>query len=227
MANSFFNIRKDAVFAAGSANFATLISATPTDFGLSATQATAYAALDSTFQAALVTATNPSTRTVTTVQTKNDAKVPLRESASSLAKIIEGTPTVTDTQKRALGISVRATPTPMPPLGKPSDFAVGVEPATGALNLKWKNTNPRGASGAVYQIWRRVGATGEFAYLGGVGGKSFVDDSLPAGTSQVHYQIQAVRSTSVGPFALFTVNFGAGGSGGVTVTESAPVRIAA
>jgi len=42
------------------------------------------------------------------------------------------------------------------------------------------------------------GATGEFGYLGGVGGKSFIDDTVPAGSAQVQYQIQAVRSTSIG-----------------------------
>lgn len=129
-------------------------------------------------------------------------------------------------------IPVPATPSPIGPLGKPSDFTVTLE-QTGALNLKWKCTNPVGASGTVYQIWRRIappGATAEFVYVGGVGDKRYTDNDVPAGSAQVQYQIQAVRSTSVGPFALFIVNFGAGGAGeGMTasVTESTPTRIAA
>jgi hypothetical protein len=126
-------------------------------------------------------------------------------------------------------IPAPAAPTPTGPLGKPSDFTVELD-QTGALNLKWKNTNPQGATGAVYQIWRRIGATGELAYLGGVGGKQYTDSDVPAGSSQVQYQIQAVRSTSVGPFALFVVNFGVSSGGGATVAsveETTPTKIAA
>ena len=61
----------------------------------------------------------------------------------------------------------------------------------------------------MYQICRRTAATGEFAYLGGAGEKKFVDTTVPAGAPQVTYQIQAVRSTAVGPWAQFNVNFGA------------------
>ena len=55
---------------------------------------------------------------------------------------------------------------------------------------------------------------------------------MPAGSSQVTYQIQAVRSTAVGPWAQFNVNFGVSSAGFAivkSVTESAPTppRIAA
>jgi hypothetical protein len=119
-------------------------------------------------------------------------------------------------------IPAPATPTPAPPPGKPSDFTVSLE-ETGALNLAWKCTNPAG--GTIYQIYRRVGATGEFVFLGATGSKTFVDNTVPAGSSALTYQIQAVRSTSVGAWAQFNVNFGAEGSGGAVrafVTESAP-----
>ena len=43
----------------------------------------------------------------------------------------------------------------------------------------------------VYQVYRRATATGEFTYLGGSGAKTFVDSTIPAGSSQVTYQIQA------------------------------------
>jgi hypothetical protein len=49
---------------------------------------------------------------------------------------------------------------------------------------------------------------------------------VPAGSSQVTYQIQAVRSTAVGPWAQFNVNFGAPGQA-MSVTEGKPVKIAA
>jgi hypothetical protein len=123
-------------------------------------------------------------------------------------------------------IPAPANPTPMGPLGKPRDFDVALDTTTGALTLKFKNTNPKGATGVVYQVWRRLGATGDFAYLGGVGEKKYVDAAVPAGTACVQYQIQAVRSSSVGPFALCNVTLGAGG-GGTSVVEGTPAKLAA
>jgi hypothetical protein len=124
-------------------------------------------------------------------------------------------------------IPAPATPTGVTTLGQAYDFSVELD-ASGALNLKWKCSSPR-ASGVVYQIYRRIDPTGEFAYIGGCGTKSFTDATVPAGSSQVTYQIQAVRSTAVGPWAQFNVNFGTGSSSGtvMSVTEGKPSKIAA
>lgn len=214
MNKSFFTLRKQAAFAAGSANFRTKISATPTAFGLSAAQATAYAALDTTFQADYLTATTPATRTKSTVAAKDASAVPLRQMASDLAKIVDGTPTVSDSQRIDLGLATRATPTPRPAPGTPYKFTATLG-ADGALTLDWKCNNPRGSGGTIYQVWRRLGATGEFQYLSGSGTKKFVDGTIPAGTAQVTYRIQAVRSTAVGAWAEYAVNFGVSGSGPV------------
>lgn len=116
-------------------------------------------------------------------------------------------------------------PSPVGDLGMPTDFTCEVNLATGTLDTSWKCSNPRGATGVVYQIWRRIGMEGDFSYLGGVGAKKYSDDTVPAGTACVQYQIQAVRSTSVGPFALFTVNYGAGSS--TSVEEGKPAKLAA
>ncbi len=65
------------------------------------------------------------------------------------------------------------------------------------------------------------GPTGEFNYLGGSGEKEFTDSTIPAGSSQVTYQLQAVRfPTGARPVGArqFNVNFGTG-SGTTTVTE--------
>ncbi len=123
---------------------------------------------------------------------------------------------------------------PMGPLGTPRRFqGGGSRRPERHPELSWKCTNPVGATGTTYQVRRRVEATGDFAYIGSVGSKKFTDDTLPAGSSQVTYQIQAVRSTAVGAWAQFNVNFGvsggAGAGGAMTafVTESAPAKLAA
>jgi hypothetical protein len=70
----------------------------------------------------------------------------------------------------------------------------------------------------------------EVEYLAGVGAKEFTDATVPAGSSQVTYQLQAVRSTSVGGWAQYNVSFGTESGGGATiasVTEGTPAKIAA
>lgn len=118
-------------------------------------------------------------------------------------------------------IPAPATPEPKGPPGTPNTMTVTLN-GNGSLNLKWKCPNPAGTSGTVYQVYRRVGGTGEFTYLGGSGAKLFVDATVPAGATQLTYQIQAVRSTAIGLWATFNVNFGTNVGGGVTasVTEA-------
>jgi hypothetical protein len=114
-------------------------------------------------------------------------------------------------------IPAPATPSPRPPPGPITDFVVTLD-GNGALNLKWKCANPPGAGGTIYQVWRRIGASGEFVYLGGSGSRTFLDDTLPAGSASVTYQIQGVRSTANGPWSQFNVNFGVSGAGVMTAS---------
>jgi hypothetical protein len=117
---------------------------------------------------------------------------------------------------------------PVGPPGQPEAFKASLD-GNGALMLAWKCKNPKGASGTIYQVYRRVGGSGEFTYLGGTGEKKFTDTTLPTGATQVTYQIQAVRSTAVGLWATFNVFFGTNTSGPMvesTVVTTAP-RMAA
>ncbi|MDB5324356.1 MAG: hypothetical protein JWN40_5987 [Phycisphaerales bacterium] len=119
-------------------------------------------------------------------------------------------------------IPAPATPTPKPPPGQPTDLKVALD-ATGALGLSWKCINPPGARGTTYNVFRRIGVGGEFTYLGGSGVKELVDETVPAGAALVMYKIQAVRSTSVGPWNTFNVFFGADTGGAAMVTSVAAV----
>jgi hypothetical protein len=155
----------------------------------------------------------------------NELKIKLEAMTVALASVISQIKTqagITGPGVYSLAeIPAPATPGPIGPLGKPSDFVVTLD-ESGALHLKWKCTNPPAASGTFYQIWRRIGPAGEFAYLGGTGDKKLVDATVPAGASALTYQLQAVRSTAVGPWAQFNVNFGtgAGGAGIASVVET-------
>ena len=58
------------------------------------------------------------------MQTKNTARGFLKNDARYLAKIVEGTSTVTNTQKVTLGLNVRSMPTPIPPPADPPNLDI-------------------------------------------------------------------------------------------------------
>lgn len=124
-------------------------------------------------------------------------------------------------------IPAPGTPSPVGPPGLPYAFAVSLD-QSGAVTLKWKCTNPAGATGTVYEVRRRIGAAGSFAFLGAVGIRSFTDDTIPAGSTGVTYEITAVRSTKRGMPGQFNVNFGVGGDGITFATvEDTTAKLAA
>jgi hypothetical protein len=112
MARSFLPDR-DSLLLAWSLNFSNRITATPTTYGLTAAQATAYAAVHAAFATALA-AVDPNERSKSLVAAKNTARDNLRTQARALAKLVDGTLTVTPAQRLELGLNVRKTPTPIP-----------------------------------------------------------------------------------------------------------------
>lgn len=115
MATDFLPSR-DGDLALWAANFNSLVTATPTAFGLTSGQATTLATANTAFQTALSTATNPATRTKVTVAAKNTAKANLVALVRQYAQIVQGYPPVTDAQLESLGLTVRSTGrTPVPP----------------------------------------------------------------------------------------------------------------
>ncbi len=223
MASSFFR-RPEPELYTGTQVFATKISATPTAFGLTAEQAADYSALNILWRAAYEVANDPEQRTTGKVATKNNLKHQIRAMSSMLAAIVEATPTVTDEQKLDLGLNVRKIPEPVAAPGTPYAFTVVLN-GSGGLTAGWKCDNPPGAYGVFYSIFRRNGPTDPYEFLGISGQRKFIDDSIPAGSSQITYKIQAGRTTGPGTPAEFNVNFGIGGSGSMTASVT-PVKIA-
>lgn len=122
---------------------------------------------------------------------------------------------------RVYSLAQIATPKKGSPIGvpgKPNRFEFMVDDL-GALRMTWQCKNPRGSTGTIYQIYRRIGGSGEMTFLGTSGKKRFVDTTLPIGASSIMYQIRAVRSTKVGEAATFNVNFG--------VSRGTPVQMRA
>jgi hypothetical protein len=130
-------------------------------------------------------------------------------------------------------IPAPARPGTLPPPGTSFGFTVNLL-QSGAVQLKWKCNNPAGTSGTLYEVRRAstvAPSASDFVFIGASGSKSFLDETLQRGAAPATYQITAVRSTSRGNPAQFTVNFGIGGDGQAKITvqtePATPIKIAA
>ncbi len=109
--------------------------------------------------------------------------------------------------------------------GKPVIHSVELEPATGALTIRWHARQPANAKNTVYVVKRRVPSASlsrdieAFEFVGITGDKHFTDTppippmppSLSASaTPSIEYIVQAQRGTSVSEMSdVFVVNIGA------------------
>lgn len=106
---------KDQDFAAWLLNLATLITATPATYGLTAPDAVVISNVQTTFAAALTAATDPATRTKGTVALKDVARATAEATVRPYAVQISANSSVTDQDKADVGVTIRKTiPTPIP-----------------------------------------------------------------------------------------------------------------
>ena len=180
------------------------------NIGLVSAQQTALQAAVNSFISAYGLAKDPATRTRPSIQLKSTMKEQMVALIRQMAGIIQKHPQTTDAQRAQLGLTVPRLGRLSVAPGEPRDFKVTLQ-GDGSLKMTWKCDN-HGTGGTMYQIFRRIGLAGEFAYIGGAGSRQFVDSTVPAGASQVTYQIQGMRPTAAGPWAQFNVNFGSAGS---------------
>lgn len=97
-------------------NFQTLIAASPTTYNLAVSDATAITAAYTSWHAAFLAATNPTTRTQATVATKNLQKANVLAVVRRYGTTIRANVGVSDALKIGLGLHIAdRTPTPVPP----------------------------------------------------------------------------------------------------------------
>jgi hypothetical protein len=155
-------------------------------------------------------------------QTVNNSASDMRKTTSEMVRTIkafaESQPKPEEIYTLAQ-IPPPASPSPAPPPGIPTSFRAALNPE-GSLTISWKCANPRGTTGTVYNIRRRLSSSGPWQQLGAVGTRRFTDESI-SGTNTVMYQVQAQRGTVFGTASLtFMVQFGAGsGGGGFMITS--------
>jgi hypothetical protein len=163
MSNSYIP-SKDGDLEAWLANFKTLIAASPTSYGLVASDATAVTNAYNAWHTAYLAAVNPTTRTKLTVAAKNQQKAIVLGVVRGYAATIRANAAVSDSLKGGLGLHVRdTTPTPVPP---PSTFPTLIitEPMRGLQDLNAhdsttpnKRAKPSGTAGIL--LFRAIGAT--------------------------------------------------------------------
>lgn len=113
---------RDTDFASWADNFATLITASPSTYGLDAIAAAAIQAENDAFQAAYTLAINPGTRTPVTVAAKDSARISAQALMRVYASQIRLNPGVTNADKIDLGLNL---PNPIPsPVPAPTSFPV-------------------------------------------------------------------------------------------------------
>ena len=104
---------RDADLDPWSANFSTLITATPATYGLTAGDATAIAGVVATWHADYLLITSPSTRTPSAIAAKNAAKIAMLATLRPYAVTISLNAGVSSANKIALGVNPR-TSVPLP-----------------------------------------------------------------------------------------------------------------
>lgn len=146
-------------------NFSAVIAASPSTYGLQASDATTITAAYTTYHAAYILLTSPSTKTPTNVAAKDVAKAASLITFRTYAQIIQNNAGVSNSAKSAAGLTVRSTAkTPVPaPTTTPIVAVVSQQP--GLANLGYADaaspTTKAKPFGAIQmELWFDVPATG-------------------------------------------------------------------
>ncbi len=208
-----------------------LWAATPTAFGTTAAQVTA---VDNATKAArnaynAAQAAKQAAKNATTAQDTQVASMLIigRDTVNVMKAFIE------NSNNAALwgqaGLEPNAAPGTAPDPVAPSTLVATLD-SQGNVIVKWKASQPQGVSGVIYSVRRSIDG-GAFVLLDSVGGKTFIDETVPVGTQSVSYAIKSKRGSQSSAWSeALTIRFGRVGGGGsifIASTESAPVKMAA
>ena len=235
MAGNFYD-GTEAELYTGSATFSSVIGTTPTNYGLTAEQGTAYASANLIFADAYQIAIEPATRTSGVIAAKNAAKASLLALARELAGIIKAYPPITAQNLIDLGLHVpkERTPTP-PPDVRPGMDVVSVVGRTVTVHVhdsasSVKRAKPAGAaagwvycfvgetypSDPSYWIFQGAATKGKFAFT--------LSDTVPSGATVWICAAWANRKGETGPVSVpISTNI----QGGGTNPATAGLKIAA
>jgi hypothetical protein len=195
--------------------------APPTTIGLTAAQVAALDGLTQDARKAFDAAVAARQASKAATSAMYDAVAQMRDKMADMVRSIKTFAEASanpGTVYSAAQIPAPLPPSQVPPPGTPFDFKVELL-QSGSVRINWKCTNPEGAGGTIYEVFRGPQG-GTLNYVGSTGIKEFVDDTLPRSVVPLSYRFVAVRSTRRGDPAMLTVSFGVagGGGGGFTIT---------
>jgi len=179
MARNFY-YAADARVVAGSANFAALVGASPSSYGIPEWRAARYVALDADLQSKYRAATTPETRSPVAVAEKTVALKAVQREATNLARIAYATAGVDDARLMTLGLRPRPVRRPRAPAMEPP--VVDVISVVGRIvKLRVRPPSGHGASKSPATLGANV--------------FSFVGPQPPSDPLQYHFDGLATRRT--------------------------------
>lgn len=190
--------------------------------GLTAAQAMAFKTLVQSSRSAFDAAEAARLASRNATQLQTNALTAMRANAGTLVAIIKAYAEATN-NPNIYNLSGISPPDPrgsVAPPSTPENVRASLNP-NGSLTLKWKATQPTGATGVQYQIFRQLDGEQGFTLVDTVGRKNWTDTSLPRGVDGVNYILQAKRGelTSEESDQLAVV-FGSQGGGGFTIASA-------
>jgi hypothetical protein len=171
----------DAELASGASNVVLLVTPTPSAFGVSASMLTSYTTLTTNFSTLLTQCDAPATRTPVLVEQKQEARKLLRQASANLAKVISGTPTVTNAQLLSLRMNERVIPQPRQVPGTPPTIEV--------ISCSGRLVKARVHDTATEGRGLPFGAVGAQIF-------SFVGPEAPTDPREYHYEGTTTRATT-------------------------------
>lgn len=214
MSGTSYIPRKDSELVTFSLNLSTKINLDPTIYGLTITQASDYAALQTAYSNAYTVANTDSTRTKPTIVAKDEARAALVESTRQLVDIVQAYPGTTNEMRADLQITIRDTePTPAPiPSTKPD---MSIESTSGrTIRIRLRDADnptslgrPDGVAGAniMYYVGETAPSLSTEWVFGSMAGRPtttlIIPGTVPAGSKIWITAFWFNTRKQVGPFA--------------------------
>lgn len=203
--------------------------ASSTQIGLTSSQAGEYKSATEEARQKLQAALASREAAKVATREQNEAFSALRRLNSAYLRLIRGFAEQSADPQKVYNLAVipaPGRPSPAQPPTAPFDLTANLAIAEGGISVRWKASQPGGITGVVYVIDRALGNQSQnWQSIGLTGSKSFIDTTLPTGTSRVFYRVTARRGTFAATGdSVLDIRLGTGPGEAMTIST---VRLAA
>lgn len=157
------------------------------------------------FNAASQARDNAKSATTTLHQTLT----PFEETVRDAIKFIKAQASLDPSVYADANIPEPKQPSPAPPPGMPEKVTTNLD-NQGSVVLHWLAANTPANTGSAFRILRKLENEADFTLIATTGARTWTDTTVPRGTGEVSYQIQALRGALLSPASeAVTMYFGA------------------